>query len=540
MSPAPRRRAAAVAGALLGAALALAPARAAIIVDSSDPRCVSLASAFPPGLDWIDREAGVALVASFEPGTAVPLDFTTQPPSSLAPGGLFDLRFAIQAAVGCGASRAPQIDGVTVAGPALALLTASSCESVAFVDPATGALRTATVSTPAALEAGLFPSLPAPGESAAKVALGTRMCMAVPPGTLDSRGARVPAGCRAGAPSYFTSFSSGAAVAAGRLFVSTSNVGAGAGTLDPQFLPGTVLVFDLADGPLAVSPHPTTPALLTTAFNPTHVTPYTTPSGRPLVLVGASGPLGLVSDDPGTPVREAGGAALGDAAIDVIDAEQLRLVATIPLGPAGLAFERLALDPSGRVALIGSAIAREVFAIDLAPLDALAPDAPFVRLDGEDGPQAAIFAAGQPLVLPALPDGAPPAICPGFVVGVDFAGPGRAFATDFCDGTITEIAVASGPPGGAPLAPAAFQVRSTIPLVAPVDPDSLGLAQAPGALRARAGADGGSEIAVLVGQPEGLACAIAVPAPPPAALGAAAAAVLASLAARRARRLPGR
>src|SRR5690606_31969787 len=219
---------------------------------------------------------------------------------------------------------------------------------------------------------------------------------------------------------YYTSFTSGAAVAAGRLFVSSSNLGAGAGTLAPQFLPGTVLVFDLARAPLAVAPHPTTPALFTTGFNPTHVTPYTTPSGRELVLVGVSGALGLRSDDPATPYREAGGVALGEAAIDVIDAEQLRVIATVPLGLAGLAFERLGIDPTGRVALIGSAIARHVYGIDLAVIDALAPDAPFVRLDGIEGPAAAIFDADAPLVLPGLPDGAPAETCPGYVVGVEW------------------------------------------------------------------------------------------------------------------------
>lgn len=521
-------------------ALAAAPARATIIVGSSDPRCISLGGPFPPGLDWIDRSAGTGLVLGFMPAIAAPVDFTVQPPASLGPPTLPDLGVAIGSATCASASRAPQLDGVTVASPALALLTTSSCDGVAFVDPASGALRAATVTTPASLPPGVFPLLPAPGASASRVAVSTRMCVAVPPGTLDSRGEPVAYDCGRGEPSYYTSFTSGAAVAAGRLFASTSNVGANAGTLDPQFLPGTVLVFALADEPgtgLAASPHPTTPAILTTAFNPTQVTAYTTPAGRELVLVGASGALGLVQDDPRTPYRETGGAALSDAAIDVIDAEQLRLVATIPLGPAGLAFERLAIDPGRQVAVIGSAIAREVFAVDLAPLDALAPDAPFVRLDGQDGPRAAILDAAGPLVLPALPGGAAPAACPGFVVGIDFAGPGRAWATDFCDGTLTEIAVATS---AAPLSPSAFQVRRTIPLVAPVGPDSLGLAQAPGALRARAALDGGSELAVLVGHPEGLACAIAIPEPTAAGLAAAAATTLTLLAAHRVRRHPGR
>jgi hypothetical protein len=522
-------------GAALAALLAVAPAPASIVVDASDPRCISLPSAFPPGLDWIDPAAGLAVVTSFSPAVAAPVDFGARPPAPAAPGPFADLRSAIAAAA-CGGSRDPQLDGVTVVDPGLALLTGSSCESVAFADPATGALRSAAVSTPVEIPPGVFPHLPAPGAGAARVALSTRMCVEVQPGAQDSRGETVPNGCRPGAPSYYTSFTSGAAVAAGRLFVATSNLGAGAGTLAPQFLPGTVLVYDFAGDPLAASPHPTTPALLTTAFNPTHVTAYTTPSGRPLVLVGASGPIGLVADDPRTPFREAGGAALGDAAIDVIDAEQLRLVATIPLGPAALAFERLGIDPGGRIALIGSAIARRVYAVDLAPLDALPPTAPFVRLDGVEGPRAALFDADRPLVLPALPNGAPPATCPGFVVGVEFGSAGRAFATDFCDGTITELAVPTRTPWTIPLPPAAFRVRATIPVVAPVGPASLGRAQAAGPLRVRTAADGPDEVAVLVGQPEGLACAIRVPTPEPAAPGIAAGVALTFLATRRRRR----
>jgi len=510
----------------------VAPARAAVVVDSSDPRCASLPGPFPPALDAIRaHEPGLeVLVTSEQPAIAIPVASWTRPPTRTSGGALSDLRVAIANAACPGSGRTPRVDGATVVDESLALLTTSSCEGVAFVDPLAGALRAATVSTPASFAAGIFPNLPAPGASASRVALSTRMCVAPPPGALDSKGAPVANGCRPGEPSYYTSFTSGAAVAAGRLFVSSSNLGAGAGTLAPQFLPGTVLVFDLARAPLAAAPHPTTPAIFTTAFNPTHVTPYTTPSGRELLLVGGSGALGLRSDDPATPYREAGGVALGEAAIDVIDAEQLRLVATVPLGLAGLAFERLGIDPSGRVALIGSAIARHVYGIDLAPIDALAPDAPFVRLDGIDGPAAAIFDADTPLVLPGLANGAPFETCPGYVVGVEWASPRRAYATDFCDGTITVLSAAlSGP---APLDPSRIQVHETLPLVAPVGPASVGRPQAPGALRVYAQPGESTQAVVLVGQPEGLVCVVAVPAPDSAARAAAAFLALSGLAAR--------
>ncbi|MEB2311689.1 MAG: hypothetical protein OZ928_07545 [Polyangiaceae bacterium] len=533
--PARRLLAATACAALL---LGLLPAHAAIIVGSSDPRCISLPGPFPPGLDWIDATSALGLVANSENMAIVrPVDLGTTPPTPTAPGNLFDLRPAIASANGCSANRYPILDGVTVASPALALVTTSTCETVAFLDPLAGTLRNGTVSTPAGFAAGVFPLLPPPGTSATRAALSTRMCVALPPGTLDSKGVPVASDCGAGAPSFYTNFSSGAAVAAGRLFVTSSNLGAGAGTLAPQFLPGTVLVYELGDAPLAAAPHPTTPVLRTSAFNPTHATAYTTPHGRELVLVGASGALGLVSDDPGTPYREAGGVALSEAAIDVIDATQLRVVATIPLGLAALAFERLGIDPSGRVALIGSALARHVYAADLAPLDALAPDAPYLVLDGAEGrPAAAIFDAGHPLVLPGIANGAPPETCPGFVVGVEFGSTRDAYATDFCDGTITRIRIPT-PAGPAPLARARFSVEETTKVAAPVGPASLGQAQALGALRVFTDPSSRTQAAILVGQPEGLVCRVEVPVPEPAptALGAAASLALSTLAAHRAR-----
>jgi hypothetical protein len=505
---------------------------------------VALPESFPPGLDWIGGADGIALVLSFAPAAAVPVDLEPVPPVAAAPGPFPDLSASI-AADACSGSRPPLLDGVTAPDGELAFVSASSCEAVAFVDPATGGLRALSVEVPAQLPADLFPFGPAPGASDLRVAISTRACVSPPPPALDSRGDPIAPGCRAGGPSHYTSFTSGAARVGDRLFVSTSNLGAGAGTLDPQFLPGTVLVFELGDGPPAsIAPHPTTPILHTSGFNPTHVTPYRTPGGRALALVGVSGPMGLVTDDPLTPEREAGGRALGDAAIDVFDAEQLRLVATIPLGPAALAFDRLAIDPSGRIALVGSAIARDVFAVDLAPLDALASDAAWVRLDGVSGPDAVIFDAAAPLELPALVGGAPPETCPGYVVGVDFSTDGaRAYATDFCDGTLTVIGVGPGGDPPAPVPPGRFHILETLALVSSVGPEGLGRPRALGALRVRPGRPGvdfdGPELAFLVGLPEGLLCGVAAPAPEPRArtLEAACLGALTVLAARRQRRL---
>jgi hypothetical protein len=530
--------------AALSAALA-APARAAIIVDSDDPRCATLAGSFPPGLDWIDAGAGLALVTSFEPAVAVPVDLESEPPELAAPGPFSDLRSAIAVAA-CGGSRDPLFDGITAPSPDLAFVTASSCESVAFVDPATGKLRSLSVGVPMGL--GItFPFNPAPGASQSRVAISTRACVTPPASALDSRGDPVAVGCRTGEPSYYTSFTSGAARVGDRLFVSTSNLGAGAGTADPQFLPGTVLVFELGAGGAtpAIAPHATTPVLFTSGFDPSHVTAYETPSGRALVLVGVSGALGLVPDDPRTPEREAGGTPKSDAAIDVIDAEQLRVIATIPLGPAALSFERLGIDRDGRLAVIGSAVARHLFAVDLAPLDALAPDAPWQLLDGSDGPDAVIFDAEAPLILPGIPGGAPPDTCPGYVVGAEFSDDGRfVYATDFCDGTLGVVEVLRSGSPGSPFPAQRFRALEPLPLVAPLRPESLSLPRTLGALRVREGRPGddfeGPEVAFLVGQPEALLCGVTVPVPAPEPaglpLGASALLVLRALAVRRGRR----
>jgi hypothetical protein len=221
----------------------------------------------------------------------------------------------------------------------------------------------------------------------------------------------------------------------------------------------------------------------------------------------------------------------------VIDAEQLRVIATIPLGPAALSFERLGVDPGGRVAVVGSAVARRLYAVDLAPLDALAADAPWQLLD------AAIFDASTPFEIPGIPGGAPPDTCPGFVVGAEFAADGRRlYATDFCDGTLTVVSARLPGSRTSPIGPDRFAVEDQLELVAPIGPDSLGLPQALGALRVRPEPEPrGPEVAFLVGHPEALLCGITVPAPEPtvAPLGIATLLALVALAGRRGRRALG-
>jgi hypothetical protein len=254
--------------------------------------------------------------------------------------------------------------------------------------------------------------------------------------------------------------------------------------------------------------------IVTTAFNPTHVTAYSA-AGREFVLVTASGALGIVEDQPGTPEIESGGLALTDAAIDVIDASTLELVATVPLGRAGLAFGPLAIDPGGRVAVAGSAVARWLLAADLEVLAALpaSTGAPLV-LDGSSGPDAVVFDAAAPFQIPARIDGAPPATCPGFTAGVAFDHSGRRlFASDFCDGTLAEIGVDLSGAGAAPLPASRFDFIALSPVTAALRSDTLGRPRGPSVLRARPGVPGrdftGPELFVLVDQP-GLLCGIDV------------------------------
>ena len=492
-----------------------------ITVVTPDERCLALSSQFPAGFDFAVGAPGRALAARFNPGVVVPVDVESVPPRAVASGPLVDLRGAI-AQDACGGFLDPAFDGVVSVASDLALVTASLCEAVAFVDPVAGALREFSVSTPASAAASAWPFSPAPGASDLRVAIPTRTCVTVPVGTLDSRGAPVvPTRCDPSQPSFFSSFTSGAAVASGALFVSVSNIGANPGRPDTQFLPGAVLVFDFDSSTTAprVSPSATGAVLFTSGFNPTHATAYRSPSGREFVLVTVSGALGLVPDDPATPEREAGGQAQSDAAIDVIDAAERRLVATIPLGLAAPSFDRLAIDPTGRVAVVGSAVARRLYAVDLAPLDTLvlAPGAAPLVLDGSSGPNAVIFDAAAPLVLPALPNGAPAATCPGYVVGADFDATGtKLFASDFCDGTlaIVGVDVSGSPPVPVPAVPERFRVVQTLPISAPLGAASLGLSRAPGALRVRPGRPGvdyhGPDVLFLVSLPEGQLCGVRI------------------------------
>ncbi len=493
-------------------------------LQNPDARCAALPRPFPPGFAFVPGLPARAVAASLgTTPTLVPFDLERVPPE--IPSGVPILGIPPDSdgdgrpeGLPGGVSLVPVLDDVFAIDPGLGFATASGYEEVLFFQPASGMLLPVEVEVPASLRAGDRPFLPAPGSSALRTALSTLACVRVAPDALDSRGepvaesVRVP--CDPTAPSFRTSFTSGVALAAGHLFVSTSNLGADRATADTQYLPGSVLVFEFDRGadPPRVRPHPTTPIILTSGFNPTHVSAFSA-GDRELVLVNVTGALGIEQDDPATKPVEGAGIPRSEAAIDVIDAATLELVATIPLGLAALAFDAPAIDPSGRVALFGSAADRVLYGVDLAALSALPePPAP-LRVLGRD--EAVIFDAQLPFRIPGLSRGAPPESCPGETLGVAFDHRGeRVYAGDFCDGTLASIAFdGSGQPDTAELR-ARFLLLELQPLVAPLRADTLGQPRGLGRIAVRPGVPGvdfqGPEVFFLVGQEEGLLCGISV------------------------------
>lgn len=508
-----------------------------VTVTSSDSRCAPLPGQFPAGLDLVPGLAGRAVLANFTPPALLPFDLAPVPPVVSASGsvpsippdsdgdGCEEPSFGPCAATFPlpGPATSPQPDGVLAVSAGLALLSASSYEEVLFLNPADGRLVTGSVSTPAGFAPGQYFFLPPPGVTAARTGVSTSGCQPVAPGALDSRGDPIavpPAAfCIPGTPSFRPGFTSGAAVSAGRLFVSMSNLNDNSVPAQAQYLPGGVLVYDFAvlgGGPV-VSPDAAIPVVTTTGFNPTHVTAYRTPSGRDLVLVTVSGALGLRTDDPGTPEIESGGIGLTPSSIDVIDASLRRVIATVPLGMVALSFDRLAIDPTGRVALTGTAAGRALYGIDLAPLDALpaSPATPVV-LDGSGGADARLFHQGFPFTLPPRPGNASAGSCDGYVVSAAFNAAGtRVYASDFCDGTIARVeADLSGNPSLAQLQAGRFRFLGLEAVVAPVGAASVGEPRALGTLRVRSGIPGvsysGPDVFVTVGVPDGLLCGIRI------------------------------
>ncbi len=506
--------------------------------ESLDPGCKVLSSAFPPGLDFLPGEPTRIAVAEFSPSAVAffdvtgPRPFATSVPQVL---GIPDDSDGDGVNEGSGqVFDFPLLDGVFTSAPALAeaglgLVSASEYEQVIVFRAQQGVLAEIDVFVPDSdvIAADDYPRLPRPGDPAVtRTAISTQACVK-PEQTLDSDGNDYAAGLpdfvfcdptRRG--SFEAGYSSSATVIrssadsgldATRMFVSMSNLGSRRGQSDTQFLPGAVLIYDLdldAQPRPRASPNADVPFLITGGFNPTHVTRYVSPDGAAFALVTVTGALGIQEDDPRTRPVEAGSVVRSEGSIEVIDVDSLERVAIIPLGLAGLTTDRLAIDPSGRVAVVGSSAGRNVFAVDLAALDGLPESlAEPVVLD-----EAVVFDADAPFRIPATPGGAPPESCPGWTEGAAFNHDGtRLYVTDYCDGTLTTIGVSLPDGREQSLSPAIFERLRVDPLVAPLREDTFGQARAPGALRARPGVPGvdytGAELFSLINL-EGQLCSI--------------------------------
>jgi hypothetical protein len=502
-------------------------ARSRVETAALDPRCGSLGpSQFPPGFDFVPGDAARLVGLLFSPSLALAIDVAGDTPRVLQSPPILALP---DDSDGDGAAEGsasvpdfPLLDGVTTRDPALAaaglgLLSASNYEEVIFFRPDAGALYALEAELPAGARPEDFPRIPPNGAPALRTAISTHVCLK-PDETLDSFGEDYAAGLPdfvfcdpAQRGSFFASFTSGAAVAAGRLFASMSNVGSRAGMPDTQFLPGAVLVYRLELGSAPrVSPDPDAPFILTQGFNPTHVTRFAL-RGREFILVTVTGAIGIQADDPTTTPIEAGTIVLSDASIEVIDAQTLSLVGSIPLGPAALVGDRLAIDPSGRVAVSGSRAGRMLLAVDLEALASLPASAPEpIAL-----PDAVIFDAYAPLRIPAAANGPVPETCPGNTAGFAFNDAGdRIYVSEGCDGTLTRVGVALPVDRGDPVPPSSFFLIDSEAITAPLTPDTLGELRGPGELRVRPGVPGvdfdGPEVFFLASQPDSSVCGIHV------------------------------
>jgi len=488
-----------------------------------DPRCTPVAGSLPSGLSGIPGVGDRMALVQLQPPALVLFDLDGERPRVLGSAGV-PADSDGDGYEDSDRSRqlgffpfTPLMGSVEAVAPDLALISASNYEQVLFADPSLPALRVAQVENPLdapGFEAPDYPFLPQDGLPAPRTAISTRTCI-YPAATTDSGGTAIAkdARCDPSEPrSFFTTLTAGKTVAAGRLFVATSNLrSSGLAT----FYPGTVLVYALEApaGALRVQPDEETPVLFTSDFNPTGVARHVNAAGRELVLVTNTGAIGAGTGS---------GNLRTQASVDVIDAASLRLVANVPLGVAGPSFDRLAIDPSGRIGLLGASSRRELYAIDLGALDderLFEGDGAPVLLDGltPGFPDARIFDAGHPLVLPDRADGAPPAQCEGFThAAVDAAGR-EIFATDFCDGTLARVRVdLSGPPP-VPVPADRFQAFRFDAHFAPLTGPSLGLVRGPSLVRVRSGMPGvdygGPDVFVLLGLPDAQLCGVRVASP---------------------------
>jgi len=395
------------------------------------------------------------------------------------------------------------------------LLTTSSYEQVLVLEPISGEFRMIALDPPVpgpGFDEADWPFWPAAGVVPFQTGFSTRACV-YDAAAVDSNGVALGANrfCDAGRDGFVTTFTADVAFSTDRFFVATSNL---LRASNAQFAPGTILVFDVDTSvtPARVGPHPTRAVLRTSGYNPTSLTPYTTPSGRDLILVGVTGAIAL-GTGPGL-VRT-------ESAIDVIDATTLDVIASIPLGLAGLGFDGVAIDPTGRLGLIGAAVGRSLYGIDLAALDdpslGTGPQSLPIVLDGMTPgfPDARVFDADRPFALPKRSDGPLDSVCT-TQTAVAIQNQGRfAGAVDYCDGTVSRLTLALPASRATPLDPdTVLALDRLIDVVAPLVPSSTTQLRAPADIRIRPGTPGvdfdGPDVHFTAGLPTGALCGVRI------------------------------
>jgi hypothetical protein len=494
-----------------------------IVRVKSVPECVAIGNPFPSGLSLLSQSSTLAAVAHFSPPALAVYEFDAdldRPRQTaitnigldsdgdglddqIASAPLFPCRIFCETQMG---GVIPVVGALNLIDDGLAFLSTSNYEQILSFDPSTAAATKILVDVPATIPLGRHPLLPAPGSSGMRRGVSTFACIEPPdPFDSDDQPIQPDTRCNPDRPSFLTSFTAGSAIAGGRLFVATSNFVTRTGA----YQPGTVLGYDWIDqgGEVTVRPLENDSVLFTTGFNPTGVVRHVTANGRELILVTVTGAIlgASVSDSART-----------EAAIDVIDPSGPRIVATIPLGLAAPAFENISIDVSGQIGWIGSVTSKVLYAVDLRALEdpnLYLSSGPVIILDGMTVgfPDARVFSAAAPLVLPDRLDRSSDPSCSGLTSVATNSRGTQAFATDFCDGTLTRIRfdLTGGPP--IPFTADRFQVIGQTAPFAPTP--SPGEQSAPGFIAVRPGIPAvdfdSHDVFVLVGDP-GLLCGIRI------------------------------
>ncbi len=508
---------------------------APLIQFSSTPECIVFAGGFPSGFSPLPGTGREAAVVQFLPTAILGLDLEPEPPRLLASNAIPG--FPEMASARCGGQRvdsdldgrpdtdlsdelgfqclAPAAGNVRALSAELVALTTSGYEQILFLDPSDGELRVAELDAPPAGPGFVpadWPFWPPAGSLPFQSGFSTRACV-FGAGFFDSLGAPIGANsrCDGTRDGFVTTFTADSLRVGDRLFVATSNL---IRSSTAQFAPGTVLVFDLdlAAMPPRVGPAAMNSILLTTGYNPTSLTLYTTPAGRELVLVSVTGAIAL-GTGPGL-VRT-------DSAIDVFDVDTLELIASVPLGPAGLGFGGVVVDPTERIGLIGAAADRVVFGIDLGALDSpslgTGPEALPILLDGTTPgfADARVYDADTPFMLSKRAEGPPASLC-STQTSVAIKDDGSfVAATDFCDGTISLLDLDLPAARSTALDPnAVLTLNRVVNVTSPLVPTAVGQIRAIDRILIRPGTAGidfnGPDVHFTAGLPEGAVCGIRI------------------------------